>query len=177
MIHQGKMKSGRVNCKEVLEKYPVEKYKVQEKKRSGTYRGKQSHHVIQNAHFQVPRGTTVESICPKYKEGDAPCIPLSDGTNPKTEHGRVSKMQKARSKEYRARTKNPTYSEARQDAKDQLMAKPKPGLSAPEAECILKQVDKYFDETCKGMGSLRKPGSRSTKPKAKSRVGKKGRSR
>ena len=36
-------------------------------------------------------------------------------TRPKTEHGRVSKMQKASAKKYRARADNPTYSEARQE--------------------------------------------------------------
>ncbi len=170
MKHLGKMKPAKVDCEEVRLRYPVEPYKDQKDKKTGVYKGKQSHHVIQNAHFQFPRGTTVKSICANYEENDAPCIPLSDGTNTRTEHGRVSKMQKAAAKEYRARDANPTYEEARQDAKDQLMATPKPGLSDAEAECILVKVDEYFDKACPSMGALRKPGSRSAK---KSRVGRK----
>lgn len=50
-------------------------------------------------------------------------------------------MQKAAAKDYRARDANPSYAEARQDAKDQLMATPKPGLSDAEAECTLVKVD------------------------------------
>ena len=157
-----------VDCDKVYEKYPVESYDEQKSKGSGVYRGKQSHHVIQNSHFQKPRGTTITEICPGYTEGGAPCIPLSNGTNTRTEHGRVSKMQKADGKRYRDRLKkkggkNPTYSEAREDAKKQLMAKPKPGLTENDAECILIKVDEYFKEACKPKGNpeLRAPSQRS----------------
>lgn len=163
--------SAETDCKEVLEKYPVETYKEQKNKKTGVYRGKQSHHVIQNSHFQKPRGTTIKGICPGYTEDDAPCIPLSNGTNTKTEHGRVSKMQKADGKRYRSSGKNPTYKEARQDAKNQLMAKPKPGLSGPQADCILVKVDEKFKQMCGNMGGkqLRSPGE---KGKWKPNIGK-----
>ncbi len=150
------------DCEQVLVRYPVESYKDQKKKKGGVYKGKQSHHVIQNSHFQKPRGTTIKEICPGYTEDEAPCIPLLNGTNPKTEHGRASKMQKADAKRYRNRGTNPTYEEARGDAKKQLAAKPKPGLSDDEAECILVKVDKYFEKACGGTAGkqLRPPGQK-----------------
>lgn len=153
-----------VDCEKVKERYPVEPYNEQRKKTGATYEGKQSHHVIQNAHFQKPRGTTIKEICPGYSEGAAPCISLEDGTDTNTEHGRVSQMQKADAKRYRDRGTNPTYPEARADAQNQLAAKPKPGLSKDEAECILKEVDKQFEKMCNGTGGkqLRPPGQRGT---------------
>lgn len=173
MIHASSMSPGqKVDCTKVLKRYPVERYGDQKSKNTGTYKGKQSHHVIQNSHFQKPRGKTIAGICKNYTEDDAPCIPLLDGTNPKTEHGRVSKMQKADGKRYRARSSNPTYAEARQDAKKQLTAKPKPGLSAPEAECVLKKVDAAFKKMCGTQISkqqLRAPGSRKTWKPTRSR--------
>ena len=74
----------------------------------------------------------------------------------------MSKMQKADGKRYRNRGKNPTYPEARADAKKQLTATPKPGLSDEEAECILVQVDEYFQKTCGPTAGkqLRSPGQR-----------------
>jgi len=151
------------DCTEIKQKYPVESYDDQKNKKGGVYKGKQAHHVIQNALFQKPRGTTLTDICPSYTEGGAPCIPLSDGTNVRTEHGRVSKMQKKASKAMRDKKENPTYEDARKDAKDQLMAKPKPGMSDEEAECILKEVDKYYEKIgAKKPGKqLRAPGQRS----------------
>ena len=170
---QRKVKS-KVDCKVVLAKYPVETYDEQRGKCGNNaarpYRGCQSHHVIQNSHFQYPRGTTLTTICPNYKEGDAPCIPLYDGTNVKTAHGKASKMQKADGKRYREsyreKGKSPTYQDAREDAKKQLMAKPKPGLTQKEAECILIEVDKKFEKMCPGItkksnkSKLRPPGQR-----------------
>src|SRR5262249_35111673 len=56
-----------VDCEQVKAKYPIESYDEQKKKceqgGAGVYKGCQSHHVIQNAHFQEPRGTTVKEIC------------------------------------------------------------------------------------------------------------------
>jgi hypothetical protein len=71
-------------------------------------------------------------------------------------------MQKADGKRYRRRGKNPTYEEARADAKGQLTAKPKPGLSDEEAECILVKVDEYFEKACAPLAGkqLRSPGQR-----------------
>lgn len=165
MIHASKQSpTPPVDCEEVKKRYPVERYGDQKKKSTGVYKGKQSHHVIQNSHFQKPRGTTIKGICPNYSEDDAPCIPLLDGTNPKTEHGRVSKMQKADAKRYRAQAKNPTYADARQDAKNQLTAKPKPGLNDAEAECVLVEVDTQFSKMCgepMNERQLRAPGERS----------------
>ncbi|MEE2732363.1 MAG: DUF4150 domain-containing protein [Pseudomonadota bacterium] len=170
-----------VDCEKVLFEYPVKPHSEQQKDckalKQETGVEKQSHHVIQNSHFQKPRGTTIKAICPGYEENDAPCIALLDGTDVSTEHGRVSRMQKADAKRYRDRGKNPTYAEARQDAKNQLTEKkPGPGLKEEEAECILKEVDKYFEEKCGGTADkqLRPPGQRSAwKPdikKAKKKV-------
>ena len=160
MIHTSKASPPPpVDCAQVLARYPVQSYKEQ---RSTCPSTKQSHHVIQNSHFQSPRGKNVPGVCPGYSEDDAPCIPLGNGTNPRKEHGRVSKMQKADGKRYRNRGKNPTYPEARADAKKQLTATPKPGLSDEEAECILVKVDEYFEKTCGPTAGkqLRSPGQR-----------------
>jgi hypothetical protein len=157
------------DCAEVLKKYPVEPYDEQKNEDDGIYKGAQSHHVIQNSHFQYPRGETLQEICPGYKEGEAPCIPLDDGTDPNTAHGRVSQMQKADGKRYRQRYReegiSPTYTEARADAKKQLTSpKPGPGLKDDEAECVLNEVDNYFREKCGGKKGddlkLRPPGEK-----------------
>jgi hypothetical protein len=164
-------------CAPILKKYPVQSYSEQ---RKNVPKRVEAHHVIQNSHFQYPRGTTIRETCPGYSEGEAPCIPLSGGSNPKTKHGRVSKMQKADARRYRHRLKeeppkngtndgrlgkNPTYGEARADAKKQLTAKePAPALTETEAECILIEVDKAFRKMCGPKGlkerELRAPGQR-----------------
>ena len=153
-------------CKKTLKEHPVQSYDDQ---KGDAEEGFQSHHVVQNSHFQYPRGTTIKEICSGYSEGAAPCILLEGGTNPKTPHGAVSKIQKADAKRYRDRVKqggkNPAYREARKDAKKQLMAKnPGPGLTAAEAECILKEVDKMMRQMCKKKSmadqQLRAPGQR-----------------
>jgi hypothetical protein len=147
-------------CAEILARYPVESYKDQTKKmKDGMYAGAQSHHVIQNAYFQVGRRTTVAGGCPNYTKEAAPCIPLEDGRDPTTMHGWVSRMQKKREAFYTQRHiatgKNVTYQEARQDAQAQLCAPdPGPGLTKEEAECILIEVDKKFIEICGGTGNL-----------------------
>lgn len=155
---------GQANCSEVLTRFPVESYGEQKKKSDGVYKGAQSHHVIMNAHFQKPRGVTVVN-CPGYSEDAAPCIPLDDGTDPSTAHGRVSRMQKARMRFYRQRYKqhgtNVSYAEARQDSMDQLTEpSPGPGLTREEAECILIEVDRKMVAMCGGTGDLvlRPPG-------------------
>lgn len=161
-----KKKKKKIDCKKVLKKYPVQSYNDQKGDLPDDF---QSHHIIQNSHFQYPRGTTVKEVCAGYTEGDAPCIGLLGDTDPKTPHGKVSKMQKADAKRYRQRLreggKNPSYKEARADAKKQLMAKnPGPGLTGQEAECVLKEVDKKFREMCKKKSmsdaQLRAPGQR-----------------
>jgi len=164
-------------CDEIKKDYPVQPYKDQRKEctKGGKHEGKQSHHVIQNAHFQQPRGTTIKDVCPGYEEGDAPCIPLDDGTDTSTEHGNVSNQQKADAKRHRNNAKdtgkNPTYDDARKDAKEQLKKDP-PGLTEQQAECILIEVDKYFRDVCGGKANpeVRPPGQRS---KFKSKKGRK----
>ena len=143
-------------CDEVKQTYPVEPYKDQVKKTEKGekgYVGKQSHHVIQNSHFQDPRGTTIKKICPGYDDLEAPCIPLADAKDVTTEHGRISRIQIADGQRYRDAQKNPSYQEARSDAKKQLMEpKPGPALSDDQAECVLREVDKYFEKACAGAG-------------------------
>lgn len=159
------------DCEEVLMRFPVESYDDQKKRKGPPYDGCQSHHVIQNSHFQYPRGNTLTEICPNYKEGMAPCIPLTDGTDTNTAHGRTSQTQKGDAKRhrkaYREDGKSPTYEDARSDAKKQLTDKePGPGLNEEEAECILVEVDKIFQKMCEeGMEDtsnfkLRPPGQR-----------------
>lgn len=143
-------------CNEVKKKYPVEPYEDQVKKTKrgeAGYVGKQSHHVIQNSHFQDPRHETIKKICPGYDDQLAPCIPLDNGKTVTTEHGCISRMQIADGQRYRDAGKNPSFAEARADSKKQLMEpKPGPGLSDDESECILREVDKYFDKACAGAG-------------------------
>ena len=161
-----KKKKKKIDCKKVLKKYPVQSYDDQKGDLPPNY---QSHHIIQNSHFQYPRGTTVTEICAGYTEGAAPCIGLLGDTDPNTPHGAVSQDQKAVAKAYRKRLRekgtNPSFKEARADAKKQLMKKnPGPGLTAAEAECVLKEVDKKFREMCKKKSmsdtQLRAPGQR-----------------
>jgi hypothetical protein len=139
------------DCTEALQKTPVKSHEDQQKACKGT--NNQSHHVIQNSHLCYPRDTPLKEICPGYTEDAAPCIALDDGTDVNTAHGRVSQMQKADAKTYRdnykATGQSPTYAEARADAKRQLKEKPPgPGLSEHEAECVMKEVDKKFEEMC-----------------------------
>ena len=165
----------KVDCAKVLKKHPVLSHKDQQARckviKADTGVEYQSHHVIQNSHLQYPRGTTLKEICPGYSEDAAPCIALQDGVDTSTPHGRVSQMQKADGKRHRANyrenNKSPTYQDARSDAKNQLTAKkPGPSLSEGEANCILAEVDRQFEEMCKkGMKdqskfNLRPPGQR-----------------
>lgn len=161
-----------VDCDEVKMRYPVESYSDQQKRIKGDPNlagKKQAHHVLQNSHFCYPRTNALKEICPGYSPDDAPCIPLDDGTDTSTEHGAISKTQKADAKGYRDAYKNnnksPTYQDARADAKKQLTSKkpPGPGLSDAEAECILLEVDKLFEKASGGKKdfALRPPGSRS----------------
>ncbi len=159
-------------CAEVLARYPVESYGEQKKKmKKGAYKGSESHHLVQNAHFQEGRGSrhvkTVAGGCPNYTENAGPCIPLGAGSEGTTEHGLISRMQKDRARFYvrrhKATGKNVTYSEARKDCQDQLCSPtPGPGLTKEEAECILIEVDRKFIEICGGTGNLelRPPGLR-----------------
>jgi len=163
------------DCEAALQKCPVRSHSEQKKackvKQAESGVEFQSHHVIQNSHFCYPREVPLKEVCPGYSEDEAPCIALEDGTDPSTPHGRVSQMQKSDAARYRERFKakgtSPTYAEARADAKKQLTAKsPGPGLSDQEADCVLNEVDKQFEEMCKkGMADpdkfkLRPPGLR-----------------
>lgn len=146
-------------CDDIKKKHPVEPYDAQHKKCKkggipGTvYQGRQSHHVLQNAHFQDERGVTNKKICPGYDEGEAPCIPLRDGKDVNTQHGITSQTQIADGQKYRDRGTNPTYQEARADAKNQLMEpEPGPAMTSDQADCILIEVDKYFEKACAGAG-------------------------
>lgn len=141
------------DCTEANAKTPVQSYDEQA---PTLPKGTQSHHVIQNSHFQYPRKTTLTEICPGYSEGAAPCIGLVGGSDVTTPHGAVSRMQKTDGTRYREAykgtpSKSPTYADARKDAKGQLQAKdPGPGLTEHEAECVMKEVDKKFEEMCPG---------------------------
>src|SRR5262249_18891838 len=96
-------------CDEIKKKNPIESYEDQRKKCSDGapgYAGKQSHHVIGNAHFQQD-GSTIKAICPGYDKQKAPCIPLVDAKDVLTEHGATSASQIADGQRYRDAGKNP----------------------------------------------------------------------
>jgi len=174
-MHTDEMATAVESCDEALDRTPVMSHTEQQKRcqniKQQTGVEYQSHHVIQNAHFCYPRGTTLTEICANYDENLAPCIALQDGTDPSTSHGRVSQMQKADAKAYRAaygeNGSSPSYQDARADAKRQLTApQPGPGLSEADAECVLKETDKQFQKMCSGPMKqqedfkLRTPGAR-----------------
>jgi hypothetical protein len=154
--HRGKQKKKKTDCKKVLRKYPVHAYKDKATNGCSAGSAKQSHHVIQNAHFMVG-GKTVSAVCKNYTKDAAPCIPLTGtAADSATEHGKATRGQEIATREYKKNLadngKNPTYKEARANAKKQLNSI---GLKNEEAECILKEVDKSFKKLCPGLNELR----------------------
>lgn len=150
------------DCTKALQKHPVLPHSEQQKRCEKLQAASdpptvfQSHHVIQNAHFQYPRLTTLNQICPGYEESAAPCIALEGSSTDLTKpHGVVTAMQKDRASEYKERYQqhgtSPSYEEARSDSKKQL-TKPKPGpeLTDDEADCVLEEVDRQFAKMCPG---------------------------
>lgn len=127
-------------CAKAKKKYPVEEHSKQK-----CPAGHDSHHVLQNACFENSRGEG--GIFPGYSVNKAPCVCLEGpSTTPNTEHYQVTQLQNAQTSAYKGQACNPKYSQVRSDAKKQLAQKPKPGLSEHDAECVLKEVDKKFEE-------------------------------
>lgn len=148
-------------CAQALKKYPIRSHKDQSKvrlkmnaaaKEAGQAVQYDSHHVLQNAHFAYDRTKPVQAICPRYSEDAAPAIVLrGPSTDLNTPHGVITAMQNDVAKEHKAAlgTRNPTYGDARDDAHKQLTAPPPgPGMTPPEAECVLIEVDRQFAKMC-----------------------------
>lgn len=163
------------DCKPILRKYPVESYRTQAPKASAVqaaarkrYDNKaikyQSHHVLQNSHFEYPRGKPTWKACDGYSEAEAPCIILKGGSNqPQTPHGKITQLQNDDGNRYRARLdpknagkvdragQNPTFKEVKEDARRQLTAKkPGPAMTPFEADCILGKVEMKIRRLCGG---------------------------
>jgi hypothetical protein len=121
--------------------------------------GKESHHVMQNAFFQQPRGTNISGVCPGYDTDKAPCIVLA--TSP---HKAVSAQQASDAAGFRRAEKNPTYKQAREASKNQIKKSKSPEMSDEEAECIMIKVDKMVKDMCPNINDnteMRAPGQRS----------------
>lgn len=122
--------------------------------------GRESNHILQNALFEATRGDG-SSICSGYKASRAPAIPLST-----KRHKSISDRQRKWADGHLRAGTQPTYDEARREARNQTRMA---GASRKEAECIMKFVDQVMEQLCPDLvdpsgsnpGRLRTPGSRS----------------
>jgi hypothetical protein len=101
--------------------------------------GKESNHVLQNAFFEESRGAG-SSLCPGYKTSRAPAIPAD-----KAPHATITKMQRDSAARHRANGTQPTYDDARREARTQTRVA---GANRKEAECIMKFVDQVMEQLC-----------------------------
>ena len=100
----------KIDCKKVVAEWDI---KPHNKKKAGAG---ESHHIMQNAFFQKPRGTNVPGLCPQgpggvppgYNTNAAPCIQLDS-----IEHGGISRMQATDGVNYR-QNQPVTYKKAQQ---------------------------------------------------------------
>lgn len=121
--------------------------------------GKESNHILQNALFEDARGDG-STICSGYKDSRAPAIPLSEA-----KHASITARQQEWAKGHRAAGTQPTYDEARREARNQTRMA---GANRKEAECIMKFVDQVMEQLCPDLvnssgsnpGKLRTPGTR-----------------
>ena len=120
--------------------------------------GKESNHILQNALFEGIRGDG-SSICSNYKDSRAPAIPLD-----KKKHDAITRRQGDWAKEHRKAGTQPTYDDARKEARNQTRMA---GANRKEAECLMKFVDQVMEQLCPGTvqskgnntGKLRTPGT------------------
>lgn len=110
--------------------------------------GVESNHIIQNAMLEGARGKGSD-ICPDYKASRAPSMPL---TKPK--HQNTTADQAKNSKAHREAGTQPTYGEAREQAKKQAI---KNGTSKRDAECLMKFTDEVFRQLCPDLVNGNKP--------------------
>ncbi|RMI00754.1 MAG: DUF4150 domain-containing protein [Calditrichaeota bacterium] len=115
------------------------KFKLHRHGNKNCGKGKQSHHLVQNACFMSERRGEPYYNTPKYNENDAPAICLKDSRKG-TQHYRVSQKQKDWANRLK---KRPTYRDLRAQEKKNL--KEAVPMSEEEAECIMKIVDTYME--------------------------------
>jgi hypothetical protein len=108
----------------------------------------ESNHIIQNAMLEGARGKGSE-ICPDYKASRAPSVPL---TQPK--HKATTRGQRTDAQAHRDAGTQPTYDEAREQAKKQAV---KNGASKRDAECLMKFTDEVFRQLCPDLVDKNKP--------------------
>ena len=136
-------------CKKVVAEWKIKPHE----EKSG--RG-ESHHLLQNAFFQKPRGTNVPGVCSGYDTNCAPCIMLS-----KVQHRAVSAAQAADGVDYRSNLpKKPRYKDVRKKTKKQLTDEL--GMTEREAECVMLKIDEEIKKMCPsitGNTVLRCPGT------------------
>ena len=155
--HKGKRNRKKDDCAAAFKKYPVHEYK--DRKKHCTAGEQQSHHVQQNAQFMVGN-KAIDTICPGYTKGGAPCIPLKGtSADPLKQHGIVTKMQRVDAANSRATGKPVTYGQASAHARKQLKAA---GLTPKEIKCVMTKVDTMLKKMCPGLTNgtvLRTPAS------------------
>ena len=108
----------------------------------------ESNHIIQNAMLEGARGKGSE-ICPDYKASRAPSMPLG-----KYDHGVTTKDQRETAMAHRRAGTQPTYGEAREQAKKQVE---RTGASKRDAECLMKFTDEVFRQLCPDLVNQNKP--------------------
>jgi hypothetical protein len=123
--------------------------------------GQESNHILQNAFFESTRGGG-SALCAAYRASRAPAIPVSQSA-----HGTITDMQRRSAAQHRAAGSQPTYDQARREARTQTRVA---GASRREAECVMKFVDQVMEQLCpdviRSRGnnpvSLRTPGTRNS---------------
>ena len=144
--HKGKRDKKKDDCAAALKKYPVHEYKKRKDHCSSAKN--QSHHVQQNAQFMVGN-KAIDTICPGYTRGGAPCIPLKGkSTDLNKQHGIVTDMQRVDAASSRASGKPVTYGQASANARKQLQAA---GLTPKEIKCVMAKVDAMLKKMCPGL--------------------------
>ena len=110
--------------------------------------GVESNHIIQNAMLEGARGKG-SAICPDYKASRAPSVPLT-----KSKHDTTTADQKKVALEHRRAGTQPTYNEAREQAKKQAIQN---GTSKRDAECLMKFTDEVFRQLCPDLVNKNQP--------------------
>jgi hypothetical protein len=123
--------------------------------------GQESNHILQNAFFENQRGGG-SALCAAYKTSRAPAIPVGESA-----HQTITNMQEKSARAHRRAGTQPTYDQARREARTQTRVA---GASRREAECVMKFVDQVMEQLCpdviRSRGNnpvnLRTPGTRSS---------------
>lgn len=110
--------------------------------------GVESNHIIQNAMLEGARGNG-SSICSDYKMSRAPSMPVG-----KDDHAEITTDQRKNAQAHRNAGTQPTYNEAREQAKKQVQ---RTGASKRDAECLMRFTDEVFKQLCPGLVNGNKP--------------------